>query len=239
MPVKVWINEGRVYLRDWNDQVEVRAASGQIQLSHIKADWVSLLCPHCECEVSQIRGDLRVLHHDRKVKVSQVKGKNVFVETQRGAVSLADVEADLMLVIRDGQLNGERLKGEVQFSSLSGSVFLSEIEGVVSGRSISGNLEVSLKRWSGEEKMNLESVSGRVKLEVPASFDGEVDAWSVLGRARVDWELKFPVDLGVYGPEPRNHIRGMIGKSNSGVRLFSRSGDVTLLPIFIRGVRSE
>lgn len=163
----------------------------------------------------------------------------MFVETQRGAVSLADVEADLMLVIRDGQLNGERLKGEVQFSSLSGSVFLSEIEGVVSGRSISGNLEVSLKRWSGEEKMNLESVSGRVKLEVPASFDGEVDAWSVLGRARVDWELKFPVDLGVYGPEPRNHIRGMIGKSNSGVRLFSRSGDVTLLPIFIRGVRSE
>ncbi len=231
LKLKVWSMEGRVSVKDWSDRLEVRTGTGAVDVEGVSGSVVSLLCPSCSIRASSVKGVLRCMGGSGRVDLKDIDGKEIFVETHAGSISASGVRGGQLYVSKTGNIKGDRLSGNVEFHTTAGSVRIDELNGFASGTTQEGPIDVRVRQWRFSDKALFESNRGKIRLEFPASFSGEVDLWSLYGKARLDFSLVQSTDYGVYGPEPRNHLRGRVGDGGEQLRAFSQEGDVTLTRI--------
>lgn len=124
-----------------------------------------------------------------------------------------------------GDVEVTGVSGDLRAKSVSGNVHVGENNGTVSGKSTSGNVEVEIIRLIGAGDMEFASVSGNVRVKLPANLDADVRMSTLSGG------LKTNFLLNIEEPEraPGRRATGRIGSGSRSLKLSTTSGSVSLL----------
>jgi hypothetical protein len=121
----------------------------------------------------------------------------------------------------NGEMEAEGLRGDVEASSVNGSVRVSTT-GLAEASTVNGSVSATLGRadWVGEAEFT--TVNGGITLTLPASANTEVSAETVNG----DLDTDFPLTVtGRFGPR---RFRGTIGNGGRTLHLTTVNGSIRI-----------
>lgn len=142
-----------------------------------------------------------------------------------GNVEVSDVSGELRAKSVSGEVTVKGVRGSVNATSVSGEVKVGEVRGTVNAKSTSGDVEVGITDLSGADSMDFASVSGNVRVKLPASLDATVKMSTMSGDLKTDFPLT--VEELKYGTGRR--ANGRVGGGAHSLKLSSVSGSVSLL----------
>jgi DUF4097 and DUF4098 domain-containing protein YvlB len=122
----------------------------------------------------------------------------------------------------NGDIDVSQAGGEVVARSGNGDVRVTTRRGPVSAYSGNGSIDARMMAVSGTEDMTFRTGNGSITVELPASFQGEIDARLPNGRLESDFPLRVEGRL-----DPRR-LRATIGNGGPRVTLVSGSGGATI-----------
>jgi len=156
-----------------------------------------------------------------------VVSSSIHVEGLRGQIELHSVSGDMTLDDLGDQIEVQTVSGDARGQNLAGRARLKAISGRIhvnashltaaEAETVSG--DIALEMPLGEGPYRFKSVSGDVRLVVPAASAGTVIGKSVSGRAR----LALPVTASEHS---RGHWRYEVQGGGPEVRFESVSGDL-------------
>ncbi|MFN0086901.1 MAG: DUF4097 family beta strand repeat-containing protein [Blastocatellia bacterium] len=161
-----------------------------------------------------------------EVRVPRATGyKFDTISSISGDVEMSGVAGEVHAKSVSGNVTVRNASGPVEAKSTSGNVIVGEINGTVTAKSVSGNVDVEIMQLSGAQDMDFASVSGNVRVKLPAGLDAEVKMSTMSGGLKTD----FP--LTVEEPErgPGRRATGRVGGGSRQLKLSSVSGNVSLL----------
>ena len=229
LSLRVWAVDGNVTVKGWNADLEVRTASGPILAEGLRSPTVSLLCSTCTMQVKSAKKaqSLRCMGGSGAITIQDVAGSQVYAESSSGAIRLAGISGEQLYVSKSGPITGGKLKGRIEFHTLQAPVEIEDSRGFVSGRTETGNIIARMKDWVFSDRALIESVKGSIELDLPQGFSGDVDVWSLSGKANVDFPMTPEgVSSTAIGPEPANHLLGRVGTGGGLLKIFSERGDI-------------
>jgi DUF4097 and DUF4098 domain-containing protein YvlB len=198
------------------DAVRITSRSGRVRVigearSDVVADGVSIVDHHGQREVRcgskaievrvpvgtdlvvgtssgavELQGDLGhvgVTTVSGRVTVEQVS--SIDARTKSGRVEVQTSAGAVRLKTGSSSIRIDQAAGEVWVASISGKVQIKEAQGLASVRTVSGNVELGL---SGAGEALLETVSGTMRITVPAGVHPTARLTSVSGKQRVECE---------------------------------------------------
>jgi hypothetical protein len=124
-----------------------------------------------------------------------------------------------------GDVRIHGVTGQVRAKTVSGTVVVLDVVGLVSADSVSGDVNVEIRRLDESGDMKFASVSGNVTVKAPANLDGSVEMHTVSGGLRVD----FPIEVTEPRYGPGRSARGRLGNGSRNLGINSVSGRVSLL----------
>ena len=104
-------------------------------------------------------------------------------------------------------------------STGNGDVDVTTAEGPVEVSSGNGNIDVKITSLRAKESMSFGTGSGSVRLTLPASYNGELDASTGNGSIRSEFDLK------VKGRLDPQHVRATIGDGGPMLRMTTGNGE--------------
>lgn len=226
LKLQLWTSSGKILLKAWNAESEIRSNQGFIRVEGVKADSLSVACLSCAIQLRNLKSSVRCLGGSGSLELSQIHGKSIYAETDSGSVKLSHVNGDQMYLSKSGKVEGQFLRGRVEFSSQQGNVELRDISGFVSGSTELGNITAEVKEWNPLDKAFLESQTGNIVLELPKHYSGDADIWSLHGVADVKLPLDDSQDSAMFGPEPPNHLVGKVREGGELFQIFTDTGDI-------------
>jgi DUF4097 and DUF4098 domain-containing protein YvlB len=229
LKLKIWTVEGRVQLKAWNHQAEIRTNSGSIKIEGVKAEKLSILCASCPIQLRNVRSSLNCIGGTGAVDLANIQGKSVYVETQSGTQKLSRIVGDQLYSSQSGRIEGQSLSGRVEFHSSQGMIDFREISGFLSGGVESGDISIQVREWNFLDKAFIEAGRGNIQLTLPRRFSGNVDIWSLQGKAFAEFPIEKAADLVSFGPEPSNHLVGRISEGGELLKVFTEIGDIQVL----------
>jgi len=147
------------------------------------------------------------------------------ISSVSGDVEVTSVNGDLRAKSVSGNVTVKGVTGAVNANSVSGNVHVGENNGSVSGKSTSGNVEVEILQLSGSGDLEFASVSGNVRVKLPANLDADVRMSTLSGGLKTD----FPLTIEEPEHGPGRRATGRIGGGSRNLKLSSTSGSVSLL----------
>jgi hypothetical protein len=157
-PLRVWATNGKVGIHGWTGPVEVRTAKGPVRIESSRGA-VSVLCEDCAVTVHAVQASVRCMGGAGPIELSDVRGPQIYVETDSGAVNVEGVEGEQLFVSKTGQIRGKNLSGRIEFHTREGNVEISNSSGFLSGRTVSGSIRASMREWKFLDKAIIESIS--------------------------------------------------------------------------------
>ncbi|MGI8497578.1 MAG: DUF4097 family beta strand repeat-containing protein [Gemmatimonadaceae bacterium] len=198
------------------------------------------------CDAHGIRSEhdgWRDHHASARLSVKLPNGVHLHAASGNGDVSVRDAGADVEVASGNGRVTVGGAKGEVRASSGNGDITIDRVTGRVSARtgngqvrvsttsgpvsaaSGNGSIDVRMDGIQGSDDMDFRTGNGRITVELPASFSGEIDARQGSGH----FDSDFPLTL--QGRMSGGHVRGTIGKGGRYLRMSSGSGNIALKKI--------
>lgn len=129
------------------------------------------------------------------------------VELVNGSLNLDDVEGDVVVDMVNGSVKASGLKGNAEVNSVNGSIKLDY-----------ASIEKSV------EKIELKAVNGSIKLYVPEGLNADVEAETMHGSLKSDFDLTVEKQL-FSGKE----MQGVIGDGHTKIILESVNGSIKLM----------
>ena len=121
----------------------------------------------------------------------------------------------------NGGVTARSLEGPVRAHTVNGSC---EIETVGGGEAatVNGNVRATLGRLSQSDRLDFSSVNGNITLNLPASFDADLEGSTVNGSIETD----FPVTVsGKWGPR---NMHGTVGRGGAKLSASTVNGSIRL-----------
>ena len=224
LKLQIWSVEGKVTLKGWNANTQIRANRGAVKVEGLKSDQLGLTCAACSVQLKNIRSSIRIVGGAGQLEFNQTHGKTIYVETDTGPIKLFRVSGDQLYVSKRAAIDGQFLTGKVEFSAEEANVDLREISGFLSGNVETGNITAKVRAWKFLDKAVLETLKGNIDLTLPRNFSGDVDFWSLNGNTQVDFQVQKVQDQSAIGPEPANHLVGRIREGGELLKLYTDQG---------------
>ncbi|MFC1839252.1 DUF4097 domain-containing protein [Thermodesulfobacteriota bacterium] len=191
-----------------------------------------LLIPDkAQLRVKSVSGSVEALNIGGSVDIETVSGRIELVEAGKGAkcksisgsVYVEEITGNAVLNSTSGKVHAESVKGSVEAHSVSGSIVLREISLAeeIKAESISGSIKM-LGELSPGGNYEFKTISGGIRLDLPSKSDFELEANTMSGTVRCNFELK------VSGKISRKKIQGVAGKGGSSLKISSLSGGITI-----------
>jgi hypothetical protein len=171
---------------------------------------------NCDCNAS-IRFEVKVPRNGNY--------KFDSISSVSGDVEVTGVAGELRARSVSGNVTVKGISGAVNATSVSGNVHVGEVNGTVSGKATSGNVEVEIVQLTGAGDMEFASVSGNVRVKLPANLDAEVKMSTLSGGIKTD----FPLTIEEPERGPGRRATGRVGGGSRNLKLSSTSGNVSLL----------
>jgi hypothetical protein len=118
----------------------------------------------------------------------------------------------------NGAVEAQGLEGEVEAHTQNGAVRI-ETSGIARASTVNGPIraKIGAKTWSGT--LALESVNGRLEVELPADIGAELKADTVHGSVRVAPKMDA-------ARVEANHVEGRLGRGGGALRLRTVNGPI-------------
>ena len=185
-------------------------------------------------DIQRSGGDLEISREDRKTGPS-MRGRirfEVWIPETTAALSVRSVSGrieldgmsdtvDLDLATTSGSIQTDN-GGNFRAKSISGSVDFISRGGDVDIRTTSGRIEGTVRDIGPDGRIEIHSVSGSVRIAVPADFGAQVDLRSVSGSVNTD----MPVEV---FSSKRNSLEGTLGAGGAEVDISTTSGSIRIL----------
>ncbi len=238
LPLRIWAADGKVVLKDWRSTVEVRSRFGQVQISGVRGDSVSILCPSCQMTVETVRGSLRCMGGEGAIHLRDVVGPQIYTESLSGAVSASRIEGEQLYVSRTGNVQLRDVRGRIEFNLQQGDFEIENGSGFLSGKTVAGRVVARMREWSFADKALIETATGDVSLTLPADFSAELDLRSRMGAVTSDFNIRHsserktnasPIATAQRASEQAsNSLGGWVGAGGEVLRIFSDKGSISL-----------
>ena len=168
------------------------------------------------------------------------RGVKIRAASGNGDVAVHGAHAEVQALSGNGEITVASSGGPVRASSGNGDIDVSEAGGEVVARSGNGDVRVTTRRGpvsaysgngsidarmtsiTGTEDMAFRTGNGSITVELPASFEGEIDARLPNGRLESDFPLRVEGRL-----DPRR-LRATIGRGGARVTIVSGSGGAAI-----------
>lgn len=160
---------------------------------------------------------LRVATGNGAVSVQQVGGE-IQATTGNGRVTVAGTDGAVRVTTGNGDVEVHDAKGAVRVTTGNGRVDVTTAQGPVDARSGNGDIDVRMSAVRANEDMGFHTGSGSVRVTLPASYNGELDASTGNGELRSDFDLK------VQGRMSPRRVRATIGDGGARLKLTTGNG---------------
>ncbi len=124
----------------------------------------------------------------------------------------------------NGSLTLDGIGGDVAASLVNGEVEAHGLTGNTEISTVNGELEIALAELDASHTIELSSVNGSVRLDVPGDAGADVEATTVHGRIRNDFGLEVD-SSGFVGKS----LEGTIGGGGARIRLSNVNGPIDIL----------
>ena len=121
----------------------------------------------------------------------------------------------------NGEMSAEGLKGDVQASTVNGSVRVTTT-GLAEASTVNGSVYAQLGRADWTNDLEFSTVNGGITLILPGKLDTEIRANTVNGDIETDWPLT------ISGRFSNRRIRGTIGAGGRALSLSTVNGEIRL-----------
>lgn len=165
---------------------------------------------------------LKVVTGNGAVSVERVGGRDVQATTGNGRVRVVETEGPVRVTTGNGDVDVRDAKGAVRVTTGNGRVNVVTAQGPVDARSGNGDIDVRMTALRAGEDMAFHTGSGSVRVTLPASYSGEVDATTGNGELRSDFDLK------VIGRMHPRRVHATIGDGGPKLRLATGNGRLEL-----------
>ena len=184
-----------------------------------------------QMRVKSVSGSVEAMKIGGPVDIETVSGKIDVVEAGRG-VRCKSISGDIFV---------EEITGDSTLKSTSGKIKAEDLKGSVEANTVSGTIEI--KKFSLAEEIDMESISGDIKLQGELSPGGIYEFNTISGRIRLDLpsksdfelqtktmsgDVRCEFDLKISGKITRNRMQGVAGKGGSSLKISSLSGDIII-----------
>jgi DUF4097 and DUF4098 domain-containing protein YvlB len=216
---------GNIRVDEVNGALSVQSSSGDVTLGGLNdAGDVEVRTVSGDVKLQDVEGDSLTAHTSSgKIQIEQgTLGGALDLETVSGDVAALGIRAtSCRLVSSSGDLTLEGCSGRLEMQTVSGSIEVNNARDV--------ELELSTSsggmRFSGslgaEGEHRLESVSGNIRLLLPADAAFDLDIETISG----DVQTEFPVTMAQFGEK---HVVGAVNGGGPLLQINTSSGDVTL-----------
>lgn len=129
---------------------------------------------------------------------------------------------DLDLSTHNGGIRVADVDGQLRFDAVNGGVGLSGLSGDVRGATENGGVRVALDgdRWRGAG-LDVRTQNGGVSIEVPSSYNAELETGTVNGRVDLDFPITVSGRLG-------RSLSTRLGNGRAPIRVRTQNGGVSL-----------
>lgn len=165
---------------------------------------------------------VKVVTGNGAIAVERVGGE-LQATTGNGRVRIADTDGPVRVATGNGDVEIRGAKAPVRVTTGNGRVSVSTTDGPVDARSGNGDIDVSISSLRARDDMHFSTGSGSVRLTLPASYSGELDASTGNGEMRSDFDLKLKGRI-----TPRR-VRATIGDGGPLLRLSTGNGELQVL----------
>jgi DUF4097 and DUF4098 domain-containing protein YvlB len=163
-----------------------------------------------------------------RVFIEAVTGSMKDVGFTRGLSVRYDIEVPDGLTVSVKTMNGtvrlDNVDGKITAATTNGNVTGNAITGAVQGSSVNGSVAMNLDEVKGD--VNLLTVNGAVRMEMPPTADAELQATTVNGGVSVDDKLAFADVEKRSNFGPPTSFRGRLNKGGPRVTLQTTNGPV-------------
>ena len=226
LKLQIWSVAGKVNLKGWNATTVVRSGNGTVNIEGVKAENLLVLCPSCTASFTHIQAALRCFGGTGSLDLNHIQGKSIYVESDSGPISLFEISGDQLYLSKAGKIDGQNLRGRVEFLGKQGQIDLREVSGFLSGAVENGSISAKIREWKSDDIAFLESVAGNIDITLPANFSADGDVWSVTGKTDVDFRIEKSNTTSNVGPEPASHLSGRIRDGGELLKIFTESGNI-------------
>jgi DUF4097 and DUF4098 domain-containing protein YvlB len=164
--------------------------------------------------------------HNRGAKLIVVAPRNAAVRARSGdgRIDVRDLRGDIVVQTGDGAIRVEDVDGSVDAQSGDGSIRVNGTLTRVRARSGDGSVVVRADSGSAaQDDWSITTGDGSVTVELPASFNAELDAHSGDGRVRIS-----EAALSLQRRDDRSTVRGRLGDGGRDLRVRTGDGSITI-----------
>lgn len=157
-------------------RVTLTSTSGNLNLNDIEADEFSAKLTSGEVKADQVKAS-----------------KDARFELTSGNVKLSTIEAaDITLKLQSGDVKVEDIQGDINASLTSGNLKINGLSGEGTIRMKSGNIDLVQNTAAN---LDIETISGNIKVTAASDFAGFFDAQAVSGNVRTPDSLRTGTEL--------------------------------------------
>ena len=186
------------------------------------------------------KAQLRVETASGRVKTREIGGF-IDIRTVSGDIEVLTAKNGVRCKTVSGDIHIGKIIGNADLKTTSAKITVAGIKGSVKADTVSGKIEI--EAFSHAEEMEIESISGNIKLHgelspggiyelnshsgnvefgIPSSSNFELRVETFSGNIHCDFELK------ISGKIDRKKIQGIVGKGGASLILSSFSGNIRI-----------
>ena len=207
---------------------------GFLQSVDASVDYDLFIPDRAHLRVKSVSGGIEALNIGGPVDVETVSGKidivkagtGVKCRSISGSLYLQDITGDTSLKSTSGKITVEGVKGSVEANSVSGSVNINGVSTAeeIDVESISGSIKLEGKLSPGGI-YEFKTISGSIRLDLPPESDFELQANTMSGNLRLDGDNFEVKSLDIL---TNKKIQCVVGKGGASLKVSSLSGGITI-----------
>ena len=132
------------------------------------------------------------------------------------------LRTDLELASVNGNIDASDIKGDFFLKTVNGAIDLRSLGGEGGLRTVNGSIFCSLDDFAAGAELEIKTVNGGVKVELPDEAGAELDIKTMNGKVRTNFEMNRVRRI------KRNRIQGEIGDGEGYIHIRTTNGGVTV-----------
>lgn len=214
-------SDGDVTVTDMNGTTRLKMSDGKARLDRVEGT-VEARLSDGTLDAQKVSGDVRLALGDGTMRVTGGSG-TLDLSVRDGNLEATDCSGQARLSASDGKVFLRRFQGTVEASASDGRLELDGVFQSVVAKTSDGNIKISAADGS-EMKQNwsLESRDGDISLNLPQSFEGDVDFSTRDGHINTD------VPVTIIGSLSTSHLTGSIRENGRLLRIHTSDGDISV-----------
>ena len=123
----------------------------------------------------------------------------------------------------NGNVNISGVSGKVVAESVNGDLEVSDLAGDVGLSTVNGSIEAEFSRLEDQQRVNMETVNGRVSIDLPENADADISADTLNGGINAS-DFGLETEKGFVGSD----LNGKIGNGGARVNIDTVNGSIKI-----------